>query len=120
VDFDEILYVADDAEDDLHSVLLNLIAQTIPKWWTFKLLRWAQLLNRLVDLDEILYGGDAIEDDLYSVLHNRVASSIPCVMGAQGNPCTATTSDVFCFVVSLLIFPESSTRAPWQLNSRDV
>jgi hypothetical protein len=27
----------------------------------FKLLRWAQLLYRMVDLDEILYGGDGIE-----------------------------------------------------------
>jgi hypothetical protein len=34
---------------------------TIPKWRTFKLLGWAQPLNRLVDLDEILYGGDGIE-----------------------------------------------------------
>jgi hypothetical protein len=33
----------------------------IPNWQTFKLLRWLQLLNRLVDLDEILYGGDGIE-----------------------------------------------------------
>jgi hypothetical protein len=36
-------------------------ATTIPKWRTFKLLRWVHLLNRLVDLDEILYGGDGIE-----------------------------------------------------------
>jgi hypothetical protein len=88
VDLDEILYVADDAENYLYSVLLNLVAPTIPKWWTFKLLRWAQLLNRLVDLDEILYGSDAIEDDLYSVLHNRVASSIPKWRTLKFNYCT--------------------------------
>jgi hypothetical protein len=41
--------------------IFNPIASTIPKWRTFKLLRWLQLLNRLVDLDEILYGGDGVE-----------------------------------------------------------
>jgi hypothetical protein len=58
---DEILYGGDGIEDDLDSILLNPVASNIPKWRTFKLLRWAQLLNRLVDLDEILYGGDGIE-----------------------------------------------------------
>jgi hypothetical protein len=61
VDLDEILYGDDDIEDDIDSVLFNAVASTIPKWWTFKLLRWVQLLNRLVDLDEILYVGDDIE-----------------------------------------------------------
>jgi hypothetical protein len=42
-------------------ILFNPVASTIPKWRTFKLLTWVQLLNRLVDLDEILYGGDGIE-----------------------------------------------------------
>jgi hypothetical protein len=42
-------------------MLLNPVASTIPKWRTFKLLWWVQLLNWLVDLDEILYGGDGIE-----------------------------------------------------------
>jgi hypothetical protein len=31
------------------------VASTIPKWQTFKLLGWVQLLNRLVDLDEIFF-----------------------------------------------------------------
>jgi hypothetical protein len=61
VDLDEILYGGDDIEDYLDSILFNAAALTIPKWRTFKLLRWVQLLNRLVDLDEILYGGAAIE-----------------------------------------------------------
>jgi hypothetical protein len=61
VDLDNILYGADDVEDDIDSILLNLVASTIPKWRTFKHLRWVQLLNQLVDLDEILYGGDGIE-----------------------------------------------------------
>jgi hypothetical protein len=61
VDLDEILYGGDDFEGDLNSILLNPVATTISKWWTFIFLRWVQLLNRLVDLDEILYGGDGIE-----------------------------------------------------------
>jgi hypothetical protein len=61
VDLDDILYGGGDVEDDIDSILLNLVASTIPKLRTFKLLRWAQLLNQLVDLDEILYGGDGIE-----------------------------------------------------------
>jgi hypothetical protein len=56
VDLDEILYGGDDIEDDIDFILLNPVASTIPKWRTFKLLWWVQLLNRLVDLDEILYG----------------------------------------------------------------
>jgi hypothetical protein len=59
VNLDEILY-GDDFERDLNSILLNPLASTISKWWTFKLLRREQLFNRLVDLDEILYG-DGIE-----------------------------------------------------------
>jgi hypothetical protein len=61
VDLDEVLYGDDDIEGDLDSTLLNSVASVIPKWRTFKLLWWAQLLNRLVDLDEILYGCDGIE-----------------------------------------------------------
>jgi hypothetical protein len=61
VDFNEILYGGDDIEDYLDSILFNVVALTIPKWLTFKLLRWVQILNRLVDLDEVLYGGDGIE-----------------------------------------------------------
>jgi hypothetical protein len=61
VDLDKILYEGDDIEDDLDSILLNPIASTISKWRTFRVPRWAQLLNRLVDLDAILYGGDGIE-----------------------------------------------------------
>jgi hypothetical protein len=41
-------------------MLLNPVVSTISKWRTFKLLRRAQLLNRLVDLDEVLYGDDDI------------------------------------------------------------
>jgi hypothetical protein len=61
VDLDEIIYGGDDIEGDLDSILLNLVALTIPKWRTFNFLRWMQLLNRLVDLDETLNGGVGIE-----------------------------------------------------------
>jgi hypothetical protein len=61
VDLDEILSGDDDIEDDLGSILFNAVDSTIPILRTFKLLRWVQLLNRLVDVDEILYGGDGIE-----------------------------------------------------------
>jgi hypothetical protein len=61
VDLDEILYGGDYIEDDLDVILLNAVASTILKWRTFKLLRWVQLMNRLVDLDYILYWGDGIE-----------------------------------------------------------
>jgi hypothetical protein len=61
VDFDEILYGGDGVEYYLDYILFNLVASTIPKWRTFKLLRWVLLLNQLVDLDEILYGDDDIE-----------------------------------------------------------
>jgi hypothetical protein len=77
VDLDEILYGCDDIKDDLDSILLNPVASTTSKWWTFKVLRWAQILNRLVDLDEILYGCDGIEYYLDYILFNPVASTIP-------------------------------------------
>jgi hypothetical protein len=51
----------DDSEYYLEYIVFNPVASTIPKCRKFKLLRWVQLLNRLVDLDEILYGGDGIE-----------------------------------------------------------
>jgi hypothetical protein len=61
VDLDEILYGGNDFEDNIDSILLNLVASTTPKLQKFNLLRLAQLLNRLMNLDEILYGGDGIE-----------------------------------------------------------
>jgi hypothetical protein len=58
---DEISYGGDGIEYYLDYILFNPIASTIPKWLTFKLLRWVLLLNRLVDLDEIVYEDDNIE-----------------------------------------------------------
>jgi hypothetical protein len=41
-----------------------------------KLLRWAELLNRLVGIDEHLFEGDGIEYYLDYILFNPVASTI--------------------------------------------
>jgi hypothetical protein len=71
VGLDEILYGGDGIEYYLDSILFNLVASTIPKLRTFKLLRWEQLFNRLVDLDKILYRGDDIEGDVY---HYKMAN----------------------------------------------
>jgi hypothetical protein len=71
------LYGDNGIEDDLDSILFNTVASTISNWRTFKLLRWAQLLNRLVDLDETLYEDDDIEVYLDSILINPVALTIP-------------------------------------------
>jgi hypothetical protein len=76
VNLDKILYGGDGIEYYLDYILFNPAASTITKWWIFKLLGWAQLLNRLVDLDEILYGGDDIEYCLDYILFNSVASTI--------------------------------------------
>jgi hypothetical protein len=61
VDLDEIMCGGDGIEYYLDHILFNPVALTIPKWRAFKLLRWVQILNRLVDLDEILHGGVGIE-----------------------------------------------------------
>jgi hypothetical protein len=61
VDLDEIFLGGDNVEYYLDFLLFNPVAPTAPKLRTFKLLRWVQLLNRLVDLDEMLYGGDDIK-----------------------------------------------------------
>jgi hypothetical protein len=60
VDLNEILNGGDGGECYLDYILFNPVASTIRNWRAFELLRWVQLLNRLVDLDEILYGGYVI------------------------------------------------------------
>jgi hypothetical protein len=72
VDLDEILYKSDNAKDNLVPIPFNPVASTISKLQTFKLLRWAQLLNRMVELNEILYGGDGIEYYLDDIIFNPV------------------------------------------------
>jgi hypothetical protein len=61
VNLDEILCEGDDIENDLDSILLNPVTSSISKWRTFKFLRWARLLNRLVDVDEIYMGVMALD-----------------------------------------------------------
>jgi hypothetical protein len=67
VDLDEILYGVYSIQYYHESILFNPVDS---KWRMFKLLRWVQLLNRLVDMDENLYGGDDIEGD---VNHSKMA-----------------------------------------------
>jgi hypothetical protein len=75
MNLDEILY-GGDVENDRDSILFNSVASIISKWRTFKLLRWVQLLNRLVDLDETLCGSDDIEDGLDFILFSTVVSTV--------------------------------------------
>jgi hypothetical protein len=55
-------------------VMRPKVASITPKWRTFKLLWWVQLLNRLEDLDEILYGGDDI-NDIDAIFSNYIPST---------------------------------------------
>jgi hypothetical protein len=73
----EILYVIDGIEYYLDYVLYNPGDSTIPKWQTFKLLKLAQLLNRLADLGENLCGSDGFEYYLEYILFSPGASTIP-------------------------------------------
>jgi hypothetical protein len=60
---------------ELHTIISRIFNHL--KWRNFKLLRWVQILNRLVYVDEILYGDGDIIGDLDSVLRYPVASVIP-------------------------------------------
>jgi hypothetical protein len=42
-ELDEILYGGDDVEDDIDSILLYLVASTIPSWWMSKFLGGATI-----------------------------------------------------------------------------
>jgi hypothetical protein len=42
VALDKILYGGDSIEDDLEAIFSNPVTSTVPKWRTFKLLRWVQ------------------------------------------------------------------------------
>jgi hypothetical protein len=57
-------------------VMTLKVMSITPKWRTFELLRWMQLLNRFVDLDEILYGLDDIKGDLDAIFSNPVVSTV--------------------------------------------
>jgi energy-converting hydrogenase Eha subunit F len=62
VDIREIWWAGSAIQADLAITVLNPVASTIPKWRTFKLLRWVHPLNRL---DEILYFDNGIKGDLH-------------------------------------------------------
>jgi hypothetical protein len=50
-------------EDDLDAVLFNPVPSTIPKWQTFKLLRWMQNLHQSTSEHEILYTDGSSKDE---------------------------------------------------------
>jgi hypothetical protein len=77
VDLNEILYGGDGIVYYLDHIPFYFVSSAIPKWPTFKLLRWELLLNRLMDLGEILNEDDDIEVELDSILINSVALTIP-------------------------------------------
>jgi hypothetical protein len=62
------------------------------------------------------YGSAAF---LYQAPERRSAKDVfilhPFAVGAQGDPCTATVSDLLCVPIRFIIIPDSSTRALWQL-----
>jgi hypothetical protein len=74
---DKILYGGLGIEYYFDHIPFNPVASTIPIWWTFKLLRWVQLLNRSLDLDKILFADDGIECYLYYILFKLVTSTVP-------------------------------------------
>jgi hypothetical protein len=45
----------------------------------------------------------------------RIILSLSCGVGAQGDACTATISDLLCIPIWYLIIPNSSTTAIWKL-----
>jgi hypothetical protein len=63
VDFYEIQYGGHAIEGDLDAVLFNPVSSTIPKWRTFKLLRWMQNLHQSTWDHEILYTDRSSKDE---------------------------------------------------------
>jgi hypothetical protein len=55
VEFYEIQWVCYAIESDLDAIIFNPVASTIPKWQTFKLLRWIQNFHQSVWDCVILY-----------------------------------------------------------------
>jgi hypothetical protein len=63
VDFYENQLGGHAIEDDLDAVLSNPVPSTIPKWRTFKLLRWMQNLHQSTWDDEILHTDRSSKDE---------------------------------------------------------
>jgi hypothetical protein len=55
VDFHRIQYRCQAIESDLNDIIFNPIASTIPKWHTFRLLKWMQNLHQSTWDHETLY-----------------------------------------------------------------
>jgi hypothetical protein len=63
VDFYEIRWKGHAIEGDLDAIIFNAVAATIPKWQTFKLVRWMQNLHQSTYDHEILYSDRSSEDE---------------------------------------------------------
>jgi hypothetical protein len=63
VDFYEIQYGGHAIEGDLDAVLFNAVPSTIPKWRTFKLLKWMQNLHQSTWDRGILYTDRSSNDE---------------------------------------------------------
>jgi hypothetical protein len=63
VDFYEIKQEGHAIEGDLDAVRFNPVPSTIPKWRTFKLLRWMQNLHQSTWDHEILYTDRSSNDE---------------------------------------------------------
>jgi hypothetical protein len=57
----------DAIEGDLDAILFNSVTSTIPKWRTFKLLRWMQNLHQSAWEHEILYTDRSSKDEQLSI-----------------------------------------------------
>jgi hypothetical protein len=63
VDVYEIQWGGHAIEGGLNAVLFNPVPSTIPKWWTFRLLRWMQNLHQSTWDHEILYTDRSSKDE---------------------------------------------------------
>jgi hypothetical protein len=63
VDFYEIQQGGHAIEGDLDAIIINPVPSSIPKWRTFKLLRWVQNLHKSTWDHEILYTDISSKDE---------------------------------------------------------
>jgi hypothetical protein len=76
MDLDYIVYENCNIDSDGDSMLFRLLASTIPKWRTFKVLSCVHIWNRCVDFADVVYEVDNIDSEIYSMLFPHVASTI--------------------------------------------
>jgi hypothetical protein len=58
-------------EDDIDTIFSNPVASTVPKWQTFKLLRWMRNLNKSTWDHDILYDDRSSKDQQTLMGHLR-------------------------------------------------